>query len=344
MWVDAACDCDLIKRKFHRPAALQSGEHLYTKMKAQLVTLVAACLLPTVLSDGSAVDWCYHLPSCNYTTWPSTASSHCSGARQSPINIETAEVQADPSLTAFSFTGFNDSSALLQMENADGKAVKVSLDDSKMSVSGGGLSGVYISKQFHLHWGNGSSSAGSEHTVNGKQYPMELHIVNMKSTLPNITAALKDPTGLAVLGFFIEATSDSGKPESWKNLTSFLSSVPNKGDVVDIMNEITMDGLLQGVDRTRYYRYLGSLTTPSCEEAVVWTVFKDPIKVSQDLINLFSTTIHINTTAQPLITNNFRGGQKLNGRVVTSQPSSATTPYQALSLTAALLYYILCWL
>ncbi|KAL6474950.1 hypothetical protein MHYP_G00159900 [Metynnis hypsauchen] len=322
-----------------------SGEHLYTKMKAQLVTLVAACLLPTVLSDGSTVAWCYHLPSCNYTTWPHTVANHCNGTRQSPINIVSADVQGDPSLTAFNFTGFNDSSALLQIQNADGKSVKVSLDDSKMSVSGGGLSGVYISTQFHLHWGNGSSSAGSEHTVNGKQYPMELHIVNMKSTLPNMTVALKDPTGLAVLGFFIEATSDSGKPESWRNLTSFLSSVPNKGDVVDIMNLITMDSLLQGVDRTKYYRYLGSLTTPSCDEAVVWTVFKDTIKVSQDLINLFSTTMHINTTAQSLITNNFRGVQPMNGRVVTSQPSSsATTPYQALSLTAALLYCTLCWL
>ncbi|XP_036427677.1 carbonic anhydrase 4-like [Colossoma macropomum] len=313
-------------------------------MKAQLVTLLAACLLPTVLSEGSTVAWCYHLPSCNDTTWPHTVAHQCNGTRQSPINIVTADVQADSSLTAFSFSGFNDSSALVQMENADGKSVKVSLDDSKMSVSGGGLQGHYKSTQFHLHWGNGSSSAGSEHTVNGKRYPMELHIVNMKSTLPNTTVALEDPTGLAVLGFFIEATSDSGKPESWKNLTSFLSSVPNKGDVVDIMDQISMDSLLEGVDRTKYYRYLGSLTTPSCDEAVVWTVFKDPIKVSQDLINLFSTTMYINTTAQSLITSNFRGAQELNGRVVTSQPSSATTPYQALSLTAALLYHILYWL
>lgn len=49
-----------------------------------------------------------------------------------------------------------------------------------------------------------------------------------------------------------------------------------------------MDDLLPGVDRTKYYRYLGSLTTPNCDEGVIWTIFEDPIKVSQDLVSLDS--------------------------------------------------------
>jgi len=51
------------------------------------------------------------------------------------------------------------------------------------------------------------------------------------------------------------------------------------------MNQTTMDSLLEGVNRTKYYRYQGSLTIPDCTEAVIWTVFKDPIKVSQDLVS-----------------------------------------------------------
>lgn len=53
--------------------------------------------------------------------------------------------------------------------------VKVTLDDAHVNVSGGGLLGVYKSTQLHFHWGNGSSAPGSEHTVDGKQYPMEVH-------------------------------------------------------------------------------------------------------------------------------------------------------------------------
>ena len=52
--------------------------------------------------------------------------------------------------------------------------VKVALAGTA-SVSGGGLpNSTYQSLQFHLHWGNGSAVPGSEHTVNGKRYPMEV--------------------------------------------------------------------------------------------------------------------------------------------------------------------------
>lgn len=70
-----------------------------------------------------------------------------------------------------------------------------------------------------------------------------------------------------------------------KHLSIFLSS----GDSVSLAPGLTLDSLLEGVDRTKYYRYLGSLTTPDCNEAVIWTVFKDSIKVSKDLVRFFSS-------------------------------------------------------
>lgn len=58
-----------------------------------------------------------------------------------------------------------------------------------------------------------------------------------------------------------------------------------------ITKYISMDDLLPGVDRTKYYRYFGSLTTPNCIEGVVWTIFKDPIKVSRDLVSVHQVLI-----------------------------------------------------
>ena len=66
---------------------------------------------------------------------------------------------------------------------------------------------------------------------------------------------------------------------------SVLLSV-STDEKVAIAAGFSLDDLLSGVDRTKYYRYLGSLTTPSCDEAVFWTVFKEPIKVSKDLVSL----------------------------------------------------------
>ncbi|TKS89886.1 Carbonic anhydrase 4 [Collichthys lucidus] len=250
-----------------------------------LVAALAVCALVSSVHCAS--------PSAHDSTWPSIAGSQCNGKRQSPIDIVTASAKVNENLTDFSFTGFDDTSKLTLIENT-GKTVKVKVK-SGVSVSGGDLPTSYNTLQFHLHWGNGTSVPGSEHTVDGKRYPMELHIVNIKSTHNgNTTTAVQDSTGLAALGFFIEAMdgTETGKPASWKTLTSYLANITKSGTSVSIAAGISLDDLLVGVNRSRYYRYLGSLTTPNCNEAVVWTVFKEPVKVSRDLRNPASTTRH----------------------------------------------------
>lgn len=274
-------------------------------------------------------------------TWPSIATNYCNGSRQSPINIVSASARGDSTLKAFTFTKYGDNSTISTIKNT-GNTVQVDFSTGAQ-VSGGGLSEAYDSLQMHLHWGNGTLVPGSEHTVDGKQYPMELHIVNVKSSLNlNTTSAVADPTGLAALGFFIEAASGNatGSPASWKTLTSYLANITTNGASVNINGSgISLDDLLSGVNRTKYYRYLGSLTTPNCNEAVVWTVFKDSIKISSDLIDLFSSTVRYSPTVSDLMTNNFRVVQNLNGREVTTQPTprSGAGP----SLTASKASYAL---
>ncbi|KAM7381733.1 hypothetical protein PAMA_012529 [Pampus argenteus] len=301
-----------------------------------LVAAFAVCVLaPSVHCAANNVAWCYDQPSCNDTTWPVIAPNYCNGSRQSPINIVSASAKADANLTAFTFTNFGSTSALTKITNT-GKTIKVNIA-SGVEVSGGGLSETYNSLQFHLHWGNGASVPGSEHTVNGKRYPMELHIVNIKSSSNgNTTAAIADSTGLAALGFFIEEMTGNatGKPESWRKLTSYLTSISESGQNTTIASGISLDDLLDGVDRTKYYRYLGSLTTPNCNEAVVWTVFKDSVKVSKDLIDLFSTTVRIANSTSPFMTNVFRNIQPAQPVTTQAASSSASSTCYSLALMA----------
>ena len=54
----------------------------------------------------------------------------------------------------------------------------------------GGLNGSYEFAQAHLHWGS-KDNAGSEHTIDGKHYPMEMHLVFWNKQFPNATEAVK---------------------------------------------------------------------------------------------------------------------------------------------------------
>ncbi|XP_029312806.1 carbonic anhydrase 4-like [Cottoperca gobio] len=293
-------------------------------MKWLLTALTAVCvLLPSAHCATPGVVWCYDQPSCNESRW-GTIAPLCSGSRQSPINIVSTSATADSNLTEFTFTNYNSKTALTMIENT-GKTVKVSLA-AGVKISGGGLPESYDSLQFHLHWGNGSSVPGSEHTVNGKRYSMELHIVNSKGSYNTNTAlAVKDSTGLAALGFFIEEMSGSstGQPASWNILSSYLASIKSSGNKTSVANGISLDDLLTGVDRSKYYRYLGSLTTPTCNEAVVWTVFKDTIKVSRDVIDLFSNTVHVGDENSTFAINVFRSIQPLQD--VSTQAGSSSS-------------------
>ncbi|XP_063337904.2 carbonic anhydrase 4-like [Pelmatolapia mariae] len=276
------------------------------------------------------------------STWPINYPQYCNGTRQSPINIISASARPNDNLTEIHFENYNDSSKIDFIENND-NTVRVKLKEG-VNITGGNLSGQYQAVQFHFHWGNGSSVPGSEHTVDGKRYPMELHIVNTKSSYNrNITQAATDSTGIAALSFFIEVMSgnSTGQPESWRNLTSYLASITEKGQNVSIAAGFSLKDLLNGVDLSKYYRYLGSLTTPNCSEAVVWTVFKDPIKVSKDLIDLFSTTVHFNNSTSQLMTNVYRSLQP--AQQVWTQSIKASASTTCFSLGPLLLSFALGW-
>ena len=77
--------------------------------------------------------------------------------------------------------------------------------------------------QLHWHWG-ANSSRGSEHTLNGKEYPLEVHLVHVNTKYYVNGAPSADnfamPDGLAVLGIFYEISTEDNA-----NLTTILDKV-----------------------------------------------------------------------------------------------------------------------
>ena len=115
--------------------------------------------------------------------------------------------------------------------------------------------------QFHFHW-------PSEHTVNGKQYLMEGHLVH------------QDAQGnLAVIGVLMErGGTNSALADVWEFMP------PTAGSVREPGVSFNVNALLPN-DRTTY-RYPGSLTTPPCSESVQWMVLKTPMPVSAEQAQL----------------------------------------------------------
>ncbi|KAM6897006.1 carbonic anhydrase 4-like [Xenentodon cancila] len=252
--------------------------------KMYFISLVLCLALGDLVRCSS--DWCYK--DCDHTPshWKDMPGNVCGGTKQSPVNILTGKVKTDPDLQNFTLNMFTSEQAVKSIM-FNGHTVKCFLEEGDIEVSGGGLSGRYSALQFHFHWGQTdyTTHPGSEHTVDGHRYPMEMDIVTVKKGL-TVSEATKHPDGLAVLGFFINATEefeDTKMSEQWKWLTDYLTVITEKPEEVLVNHSISLEKLIGHVDLTKFYRYMGSLTTPNCTESVVWTVFHEPIQVKKDL-------------------------------------------------------------
>ncbi|XP_057785683.1 carbonic anhydrase Nec1-like [Salvia miltiorrhiza] len=147
----------------------------------------------------------------------------------------------------------------------------------------------YPLRQAHWH-------SPSEHTIHGRSYDMELHLVHL-STDPNLQ------NNIYVLGVLYKI----GKPDKFltKLITNIRSMIDKKGDEVAV-------GMIDATDiqvhNKKYYRYMGSLTVPPCTERVIWTINKKVKTVSVDQVKLLREAVHdyAEKNARPLQPKNSR--------------------------------------
>ncbi|KAJ8267902.1 hypothetical protein COCON_G00130740 [Conger conger] len=240
------------------------------------------------------------------------------GQNQSPINLISREALYDPNLLQVRLTHNYLVCRDCEVIN-DGHTVRVMLK-SKSVVTGGPLPSdhEYELHEVRFHWGK-ENQRGSEHTVNFKAFPMELHLIHWNSTLySSIEDALGKRNGILIVALFVQI----GKEHlGLKAVTEVLQDLQYKGKtkIVPCFNPNTLlpDPLLRD-----YWVYEGSLTTPPCSEKVSWILYRYPLTVSQIQIEEFRRLRSHVKAAEPtdgsdgILGDNFRPTQPLSDRQV----------------------------
>ncbi|MBK8014858.1 MAG: carbonic anhydrase family protein [Deltaproteobacteria bacterium] len=174
------------------------------------------------------------------------------GEHQSPIDLKDAEKEDLRNLV------FHYQPSALKMVN-NGHTVQMNVDPGSYME----FDGVrYDVLQYHYH-------APSEHTVNGRHYDAEIHVVH------------KNAEGqLAVVGFLMESGSENSAFEP------ILAALPAEASsTAEATKKVNVSDLMPPV--LGAYRYSGSLTTPPCTEGVSWFVLSTPVQLSKAQIEQF---------------------------------------------------------
>lgn len=226
----------------------------------------------TLAAAGLAITCAGFVNPANEPAHATDSASPCAtGAQQSPIDISHAvdarQAAPQPHWKAVRGGWVVNTGETIRVDLND--AGDIEIDDVR-----------YELKQFHFHH-------PSEHTIDGKSFPLELHLVH------------EGPDGrLAVVGVLIaEGAANAALDNLW-------ATAPGRTGKAAVAFEIDPGRLAPAGSPA--FRYEGSLTTPPCTETVAWTVLAEPQTASPAQIAAFAA----------LFPDNHRPVQPLNRRFI----------------------------
>lgn len=240
--------------------------------------LISACLLCLIHpSDAAASHWTYH-GNQGPAHWGELGNTLCAGgANQSTVNIDRQHLSASR-VDAGSLRLHYLLSPMLALNN--GHSVQV----TPLSHMGLTYQGTpYRLQQFHFH-------TPSEHQFEGREYPMEMHLVHQA-----------DDGRLLVIGLMIETGEEN---TALARLFEALPKLEGKDMRLDVLKAPNLKTLLPTHGHHLFYN--GSLTTPPCSEGVQWVLYEQPIQLSARQIKRF----------RRLFPDNHRPARELAGRDV----------------------------
>ncbi len=244
--------------------------------------MLAGCTSPTPDSPTDSnsatapAQWSYDTDAAdgpaNWGSLPGYGECGPNDRRQSPIAIDRGTaIDVDRAAPTVRFR-----QAAATMTN-NGHSVEADIEEGGELLNQGA---EYELANVHFH-------APSEHELDGREFPLEIHFVS------------KNESGAAVVGLLVE----QGLPApDWESFIAGLRQVPQPGNQAEA--ELPVPELLPA--RFRAFEYAGGLTTPPCSPIVAWSVVSEPMTMSADQIAAFTD----------VYSDDDRPVQPLNDRVV----------------------------
>jgi len=255
-----------------------------------------------------------------------TSTSH----HRRSSSASTPAVDATPSgetvagthgYAALQFTGVDDIQGRRVKNTGHALQVDVGkIDGHYATVKGGHMEATYNIQQLQFHWGT-NDTTGSEHTLDGKQSPLEMHIVTSHSEINPDFEADKDSgtKATSVVGVFFEIGAANLQLQKLINnigtgkVLLAGSEVELKDTILDISGFFPKEWKPESGP---YYYYDGSLTTPPCFQSVAWHIVAKKATVSVEQMQTIRTLSRNTTDASDVIGFNYRPLQPRMNRQV----------------------------